>query len=347
MIVPYPLTNQIYAKKLREFIINDCEMLEFVDLNGTKIFDNATVSSCVPFIRRSRITTKYTTISHIYENKSILKDFEKDVNVLVPDKKSYIWYVDKDTKDINRFANMNVIGDYCYISKGMVLYSEDGLFTNKDLISDAPDKIHCRKYIEAKDIERYEIQRTRYIEYDTDRVPDKVSRPTFRELYNIPKLITNCLGELKVTVDINDHYICQQGLRLAVLWKDIKNVENKSISSSIKKYSTRSRKEMETLSASINLKYILGILASKLGRELLTLQRAGDYHIVPEHIRNIPIAYATPEQQEIIVNIVDNILKSKQIDSSADTSALESEIDRIVYQLYGLTEEEIKIIEES
>ena len=347
MIVPYPLTNQIYAKKLREFIINNCEMHEFVDLNGTKIFDNATVSSCVPFIRRSRTATKYTTISHIYENKSILKDFDKDVNALVPDKKSYIWYVDKDTKDINRFANMNVIGDYCYISKGMVLYSEEGLFTNKDLISDVPDKIHCRKYIEAKDIERYEIQRTRYIEYDTDRVPDKVSRPTFRELYNIPKLITNCLGELKVTVDINDHYICQQGLRLAVLWKDIKNVENKSISSSIKKYSTRSRKEMETLSASINLKYILGILASKLGRELLTLQRAGDYHIVPEHIRNIPIAYATQEQQEFIINIVDNILKSKQIDSSADTSALESEIDRIVYQLYGLTEEEIKIVEQS
>ena len=135
------------------------------------------------------------------------------------------------------------------------------------------------------------------------------------------------------------------GLRLAVLWKDIKNVENKSISSSIKKYSTRSRKEMEALSASINLKYILGILASKLGRELLTLQRAGDYHIVPEHIRNIPVAYATQDQQNKIINIVDEILISKQNDSSSDTSALESEIDRLVYHLYGLTEEEIKIVE--
>lgn len=227
----------------------------------------------------------------------------------------------------------------------MVLYSEEGLFTNKDLISDKPDAIHCRKYIEAKDIERYEIQRIRYIEYDTDRVPDKVSRPTFRELYNIPKLITNCLGELKVTVDIDGHFICQQGLRLAVLWKDIKNVENKSISSSIKKYSTKSRKEMEILSASINLKYILGIMASKLGRELLTLQRAGDYHIVPEHIRNIPIADATQIQQDTIVAKVDTILRTKKTNPSADTSALESEIDRLVYQLYGLTDEEIAIIE--
>ena len=347
MIVPYPLTNQIYAKKLREFIINKCEMNEFVDLNGTKIFDNATVSSCVPFIQKSKFTTKQTIISHIYDNKSIMKDFIKTIDELMPDKNSYIWYVDKGAKAIDRFANMNVLGDYCYISKGMVLYSEEGLFTNKDLISDVPDSIHCRKYIEAKDIERYEIQRTRYIEYDTDRVPDKVSRPTFRQLYNVPKLMTNCLGELKVTVDINEHYICQQGLRLAVLWKDIKEVENKSISSSIKKYSKLSRKEMEVLSASIDLRYILGIMASKLGRELLTLQRAGDYHIVPEHIRNIPIAYATQKQQKKIVNLVDEILESKQKDSSANTSALESEIDCLIYQLYGLTEDEIKIVEQS
>ena len=347
MIVPYPLTNQIYAKKLREFIINKCEMNEFVDLNGTKIFDNATVSSCVPFIQKSKSITKQTIISHIYDNKSIMKDFIKTVNELMPDKKSFIWYVDKGAKAIDRFANMNVLGDYCYISKGMVLYSEEGLFTNKDLISDIPDSIHCRKYIEAKDIERYEIQRTRYIEYDTDRVPDKVSRPTFRQLYNVPKLMTNCLGELKVTVDINEHYICQQGLRLAVLWKDIKEIENKSISSSIKKHSKYSRKEMEALSASIDLRYILGIMASKLGRELLTLQRAGDYHIVPEHIRNIPIAYATQKQQKKIVNLVDEILESKQKDPSVDTSALESEIDCLIYQLYGLTEEEIKIVEQS
>ena len=347
MIVPYPLTNQIYAKKLREFIINKCEMNEFVDLNGTKIFDNATVSSCVPFIQKSKSITKQTIISHIYDNKSIMKDFIKTVDELMPDKKSFIWYVDKGAKAIDRFANMNVLGDYCYISKGMVLYSEEGLFTNKDLISDIPDSIHCRKYIEAKDIERYEIQRTRYIEYDTDRVPDKVSRPTFRQLYNVPKLMTNCLGELKVTVDINEHYICQQGLRLAVLWKDIKEIENKSISSSIKKHSKYSRKEMEALSASIDLRYILGIMASKLGRELLTLQRAGDYHIVPEHIRNIPIAYATQKQQKKIVNLVDEILESKQKDPSVDTSALESEIDCLIYQLYGLTEEEIKIVEQS
>jgi hypothetical protein len=37
--------------------------------------------------------------------------------------------------------------------------------------------------------------------------------------------------------------------------------------------------------------------------------------------------------------------QQKQQDSAADTSALEAEIDRMVYDLYGLTEEEREIVE--
>jgi hypothetical protein len=47
---------------------------------------------------------------------------------------------------------------------------------------------------------------------------------------------------------------------------------------------------------------------------------------------------------EILVN---QILAAKEADPSADTTALEAEIDQLVYQLYGLTEEEIRIVEES
>ena len=42
-----------------------------------------------------------------------------------------------------------------------------------------------------------------------------------------------------------------------------------------------------------------------------------------------------------------NYLHQKQQDPSADTSALEAEIDRMVYDLYGLTEEEVRIVEDS
>ncbi len=41
------------------------------------------------------------------------------------------------------------------------------------------------------------------------------------------------------------------------------------------------------------------------------------------------------------------ILTVKKANPQADTSKLEKEIDVLVYELYGLTEEEIQIVEES
>ena len=37
--------------------------------------------------------------------------------------------------------------------------------------------------------------------------------------------------------------------------------------------------------------------------------------------------------------------EAKNVDPQAGMSALEGEIDQLVYQLYGLTEDEIKIVE--
>ncbi|MEW6587139.1 MAG: hypothetical protein AB1442_16205 [Nitrospirota bacterium] len=47
------------------------------------------------------------------------------------------------------------------------------------------------------------------------------------------------------------------------------------------------------------------------------------------------------------MELVTRILATKAINPSADTSALEQEIDRLLYVLYGLTDEEIKIVEDS
>ena len=64
-----------------------------------------------------------------------------------------------------------------------------------------------------------------------------------------------------------------------------------------------------------------------------------------QNIVNIPIPSATNEQMRSMSSLVEQVLETKQFNPSADTSALESEIDHLVYQLYGLTDEEIKIVE--
>ena len=63
------------------------------------------------------------------------------------------------------------------------------------------------------------------------------------------------------------------------------------------------------------------------------------------YMEQIPIPAATPQQQADITAIVDRILATKAVNSAADVSALESQIDRLVYALYDLTPEEIALVE--
>ena len=348
MIVPFPLTNQLYAKVLRKIIVTENNLFELVDLNGTKIFDNATVSNCIPFIRKSSPKEKMW-ISNLNDSLEIKKSFKKTFEELVQDEKAQVWNVTQEKRETNRHAEMHVLGDYCYVSKGMVLNSHedstDEKFKKADLISETQDDIHCRKFLEGKDCGKYVANKIRYLEYNTERVPDKCSRPTFRELYTIPKLMFNRLGELQVFYDEKGDFTTSDAMFVCLTWTSLKTVQNKSIASSIKKFSTMTRPEMEKLSETVDLKYLLGIMNSKYAPVLLTNLRGGDYHIYPEHIRNIPIPTATPAQQQEIITLVDKILAEKKANSMADTSELEQEINKLVYSLYGLTKEEIIIVE--
>jgi len=48
-----------------------------------------------------------------------------------------------------------------------------------------------------------------------------------------------------------------------------------------------------------------------------------------------------------MVSLVNRILKAKRANAAADTSAWEREIDQQVYRLYGLTPDEIRLVEAS
>ena len=364
MIVPFPLTNQLYAKVLRKMLVEENDMFELVDLNGTKIFENATVSNCIPFIQKrdlspsaqhdtsrhsegAKATEESTWISKIDENLHISRAFEQSKSDLVQDEKNYVWNVTQEKRETNRHADMHVLGDYCYISVGMVLNSDEKekveVFKKAELISEKQDEIHCRKFLEGKDCGKYVANKIRYLEYDTDRVPDKCRRPTFRELYTTPKLMFNRLGALQVFYDKDGDFTTSDAMFVCLLWKDLHGVENKSIATSIKKFSTMSREDMEKLSETVDLRYLLGVMNSKYASVLLTNLRGDDYHIYPEHIRNIPIPNATPKQQQPIIALVDKILTTKS-NPQADTSSLESQIDELVYDFYGLTGDEKDII---
>ncbi len=66
-----------------------------------------------------------------------------------------------------------------------------------------------------------------------------------------------------------------------------------------------------------------------------------------EMINNLPIPEISMDDKQRIVSLVDLILAEKDHDPQADTTAWEREIDRLVYDLYGLTQDEIALVEGS
>ena len=101
----------------------------------------------------------------------------------------------------------------------------------------------------------------------------------------------------------------------------------------------------------INVKYLTAILNSKLIAFWLKHKgkmQGNNYQIDKEPLLNIPIVDTNSKNKKLadeLINLVDEILKAKEQDKNANTQELENKINSLVYKLYNLTEDEIKIIE--
>ncbi|MDB9491175.1 TaqI-like C-terminal specificity domain-containing protein [Dolichospermum circinale CS-534/05] len=105
------------------------------------------------------------------------------------------------------------------------------------------------------------------------------------------------------------------------------------------------------LPISVKEKYLIGILNSQVIwyvlRNICVVRSGGYIEVKPQYFEQIPIPKISQRDQDILTQLVDQILNAKKLDPNADTTALETEIDQMVYQLYNLTAEEIQIIESS
>lgn len=91
-------------------------------------------------------------------------------------------------------------------------------------------------------------------------------------------------------------------------------------------------------------KSILGILNSKLilyfYGNLTQSIRGGYFRFIRQYLEQIPIV-----KTNLLEEKVNQVLSLKKQDPTADTSSLEAEIDLMVYKLYGLIWEEVKIVD--
>ena len=136
-------------------------------------------------------------------------------------------------------------------------------------------------------------------------------------------------------------YVTRTGNPFKAFYDEDSYASNNFFSLQIKDYENNTRN---------NLLFLLPLINSKVCQFFIrkfAAPRLGDSFIETKitHLLKFPIPPATEAQRHSIIALVDNILAAKQANPQADTSEWEREIDKKVYKLYGLTDDEVKVVE--
>jgi hypothetical protein len=202
----------------------------------------------------------------------------------------------------------HILGDYLDITRGL----ECGF--NHSSISHTKGKY---KIIKGEHIKKYAIKKTDWY-VNPDFSDTKVFKPKGIFL-NTPKLVTKFVSN---TIDFALDEVGYFNTNV------VYNIHPKSGSENF-------------------LKFFLALCNSKLINFWFINTFTNDDklfpHIQKNQLESIPVKI--PTEINIYDRLVDEILAAKAKDAKADTSALERRIDNLVYRLYNLTEDEIKVVE--
>ncbi len=98
-----------------------------------------------------------------------------------------------------------------------------------------------------------------------------------------------------------------------------------------------------------NDKALLAVINSKVVwhflKSVCVIRSGGYIEVKPQYFEQIPIPNIDATIQNKLTVLADKAIQAKTNNQQADITEIENQIDQLVYQLYNLTEEEIKIIE--
>ena len=348
-IIPDAYMASKYAIKSHDYFLQNSIISRINFLNEIKVFEAAVKNIIIEYKKGINPDNVPLKIKHVptFENFIILPSkSQKQIG-------EFVFKINNENKSIGNLDNSIKWGEICYVSYGLRPSSDErywkGEFTKDDLISDFKDTLHPKAYVEGKWIKRYEIEKIKYLEWETERSPKKLVRPTFKELYEPEKIL---LGGMTGAVIDDSGLLCNHSITVSVLWNNLAHVSNRSITGSLQKdfkikETTEFRKKLEENSSKFSLKYLLAILNSKLANYFLNQVRRSQIGFYPDDLKKLQIKNIALSGQQIFVDLVDQILTLKKQNKDADTKNLESQIDQLVYKLYDLTPEEKIIVENS
>ncbi|WQV42862.1 class I SAM-dependent DNA methyltransferase [Helicobacter pylori] len=371
-----------YGTKLRELLLKKTTLVSYMELNALKVFESATVdTSIIHFIKQPPLKE---SVFNYYEPTPNDKENLKNTPSLLMKQNALSTesFIFANTTLLNLRDKMENIGtplkDWnIQINYGIKTGANEAFIIpteKRDAILNACKTQEERKHTEAlikpilrgKDIKRYSYEwadlwvintHNGYISAQKSKIP-----PIDIEKY--PALKTH----------LDTHYDtiatrCDQGdtpyhLRNCAYLEDFEKekIVYGEIVQEPRFYLDNGECELGVFYAEAtsfiltgeHLRYLLGMLHSKLITFVFKTFYAGGglgesgYRYKKAFIERLPIPKITEKNQKLadkIIVLVDKILKSKEKDPKANTQKLEKEIDALVYQLYNLTDEEIKIIE--
>ncbi len=112
------------------------------------------------------------------------------------------------------------------------------------------------------------------------------------------------------------------------------------------------RNSMNVINMKEDPKFLLGVINSRLisfwfVHKFGKLQRGTFPQFKVNELAIFPISKSRDVYKNDIVQLVKKIMNAKQPDLYVDTSKLDHQIDELIYKLYDLTPEEIKMVENS
>ncbi len=318
-IIPKTILSNISFTELRRYITETFEINEITDLE--KIFEQ--VTGTMTYLLLSVLNTKadssYPVNINIMNFGGAVQKSKIDIRLL-KSPPNYIWVLSKKKLELIRKLER----DSDPLSENFI--TKNGVCTgsNSKFVSDKKENSYYRKIRVAKDISKYHIKKsTNYVCYKRE----VLHRPREEEIFIAPKIITQMIRGLNT----KDRLICAL------------DPTNELVLNNVNLIRARNK--------SANLKFLLAIINSEVinfyFKTLVT-----DVNIKTIYLDQIPIRKIPSEKQKPFIELVDRILSITDDedylnngDKQAMVKALEKRIDKLVYELYDLTPEEIKVVE--
>ena len=368
-------TRAGYGEPLRAFILANTQILHYIDLNGLKIFDSATVDTSIITFAKTPPSLE-SNFDYLAPTQPSLDTDELHAQPIPQSSLSKDSFIFQDQANQALKAKIESIGTPLKewdisINYGIKTgYNEAFIIDSakrEEILNKCKDKSEktrtsklIKKMLRGRDIKRYSYEWAGLwlictfpsLNLDIEKYPSlKAYLESFRPRIDqsgekgCRKKTRNKWFETQDNIAYHEEFEKEK-----IIWKVIGNnlnfaLENQKITLNNACYILTSNTE--------NLKYLVAILNSKIVWHYayetnMNKTGVGDMQLGAQNLNIIPIPKIDSTNKALsdeIISLVKQILESKAKDPTKDTKELESHIDSLVYKLYHLTDDEIKIIE--